>query len=211
MSFRICALDDDESILYTLEAMALTQNWAFKGTTDIDACLAWVGEGIVDLLLLDYHMPGRNGLDVLRQVKGIAPSLPVLILTIEQNPRTAEELFLAGAEDFVNKPVRLADFLSRIRLHRRLREQTADVRGETRKGIAPEKLQRVVAFLKERGGLTDIDEVAAACGLSYTTSHRYLDHLVKSGLVIATEAPQYGKPGRPSRKYRFTGMSGQNG
>ncbi len=49
--------------------------------------------------------------------------------------------------------------------------------------------------------------VAAVCGLSYTTAHRYLDHLVKSGLAVAVEVQQEGRPGRPSRKYRFTGMA----
>ena len=207
MSLYLCALDDDESILYTLEAMAQTQGWNFRGTTDIDECLGWVRDGAVEMLLLDYHMPGCNGLDVLRKVKGLAPALPVLILTIEQDARTAEELLLAGADDFVNKPVRLADFLSRIRLHGRLREYERDARGEARKGIASEKLQRVVSFLKEKGAAVEIDEVAESCGLSYTTAHRYLDHLVKSGLVASSEVPQYGKPGRPSRSYLFTGVS----
>ncbi len=207
MSLSICALDDDESILYTLEAMARTQNWNFRGTTDIDECLAWAADGIVEMLLLDFHMPGRNGLDVLRAVKAINPSLPVLVLTVEQNPETAEALLMEGAEDFINKPVRLADFLSRIRLHKRLREQTADRRGETRKGIAPARLQQVVAFLKESGDGAETDAVAAVCGLSYTTAHRYLDHLVKSGLAVAVEVQQEGRPGRPSRKYRFTGMA----
>lgn len=207
MSFCICALDDDESILYTLEAMAQTQKWYFKGTTDADACLEWIREGVVELLLLDYHMPGENGLDVLRKVKALVPSLPVLILTVEQDPATAEELLLAGAEDFINKPVRLADFLSRIRLHRKLREHARDVRGEVHKGIAAEKLQKLVAFLKSRKDAVEIEEVVESCGLSYTTAHRYLDHLVKSGLVVSSEAQQYGKPGRPARSYRFTGVA----
>lgn len=208
MTFRICALDDDESILYTLEAMAQTQAWGFRGTTSVDECLKWVGRGDVDLLLLDYHMPAANGLDVLRKVKTLSPSLTVLMLTIEQDPKTAESLLLAGAEDFINKPVRLADFLSRIRLHRKLREQSQATRGEVAKGIAPERLQKVVDFLKERDDPAEIGEVAERCGLAYTTAHRYMDHLVKRGMVVSSEASQDGKPGRPTRYYRYTGVSG---
>ena len=208
MSLNICALDDDESILFTLSAMALTQNWNFRGTADIEECLAWIREGNVDMLLLDYHMPSGNGLDVLKRVKSLAPSLPVLILTIEQDPRTAEELLLSGADDFINKPVRLADFLSRIRLHRRLGEHTRNLRSETKKGIAPDKLRKVVDFLKEREETSSIDEVAGKCRMSYTTAHRYLDHLVKSGLAVSAEISQEGKPGRPTRGYRFTGLPG---
>lgn len=76
----------------------------------------------------------KNGLDVLNKIKSIAPSLPVPILTIEQQPRIAEELLLAGADDFINKPIRLADFLSRISLHRRLHSQK-----NPEKGISREK------------------------------------------------------------------------
>lgn len=137
MTFRICALDDDESILYTLEAMAQTQGWAFRGTTDVGACLSWIGQGDVELLLLDYHMPAENGLDVLRKAKALSPSLTVLMLTIEQDPVTAEALLLAGAEDFINKPVRLADFLSRIRLHRKLREQVQEARAGSSPRASP--------------------------------------------------------------------------
>lgn len=206
MSFRICALDDDESTLYTLGAMARTQGWSFRGSASIEECLRWVRDGAADILLLDYHMPQQNGLDVLRKVKTISGSMPVLILTIEQDPATAEELLLAGAEDFINKPVRLADFLSRIRLHQRLQEQGRNMRIETRKGIASNKLQLVVDFLKARQEGAEIEELAEASGLSYTTAHRYLDYLVKTGHVIAAEVPQRGKPGRPTRTFKFVGM-----
>lgn len=206
MSFCICALDDDESILYTLRAMARTQDWEFKGTAIVGQCLDWVRQGSIDILLLDYHMPCENGLDVLNKIKMLAPTLPVLILTIEQEPEIAEKLLVAGADDFINKPVRLADFLARIGVHRRLHPR----KKTTGKGIGREKLQRVATFLKSRTAPVEIEAVAAACGMSYTTTHRYLDHLVKNGLVITSETAKHGKLGRPTRSYLFIGM-GQAG
>lgn len=207
MSLCICALDDDESILYTLEAMAVTQSWVFKGTSRIDECLDWVRDGVGDLLLLDYHMPHQNGLDVLRKVRLISPNLPVLMLTVELNPSVAEELLLAGAEDFINKPIRLADFLARIRLHRKLADHRLRGESEVQKGIGQETLQKVVRYLKGSGVSAEIDEVARQCGLSYTTAHRYLDYLAKRGLVSCSEILQNGKPGRPTRAYHFRGIS----
>lgn len=206
MPFRICALDDDEATLYTLGAMARTQGWGFKGSSSVAECLSWIRECSVDMLLLDYHMPQENGLDVLRRVKAISGELPVLILTVEQDPATAENLLLAGADDFINKPVRLADFLSRIRLHRRLIGHEQGRRVGTRKGIATNKLQLIVEFLKERNDGTEIEELAELCGLSYTTAHRYLNYLVKTGYVAAKEIQQYGKPGRPTHSYKFVGI-----
>ena len=202
MPFRICGLDDDESILCTLEAMASTQGWSFKGTTRVEQCIEWINQESIEMVLLDYHMPGANGLDVLNRIKSLAPSLPVLILTVEQQPRIAEELLVAGADDFINKPIRLADFLSRINLHRRLHS----TRRNPEKGISRGKLQRVLAFLKSRGVPVEINEVAVECDMSYTTAHRYLDHLVRNGLVTPDEIPRHGKLGRPTHSYLFRGL-----
>ena len=202
MAFCICALDDDESILFTLSAMAQTQGWEFRGTTVVEESLEWVRQRDTDMLLLDYHMPYENGLDVLRKVKILAPSLPVLILTIEQHLEIAEQLLIAGADDFINKPIRLADFVSRINLHRRLHPNKRKVD----KGISQEKVHRVVAYLKQQVQPVEIDQVAVACGMSYTTTHRYLDHLSKSGLITSTEIAHTGKQGRPSRAYVFVGI-----
>lgn len=202
MSFTICGLDDDESILCTLEAMASTQDWMFMGTTRVEQCMEWVKQESIEMVLLDYHMPCANGLDVLNKIKSIAPSLPVLILTVEQQPRIAEELLAAGADDFINKPIRLADFLSRIGLHRRLHFNKRN----PAKGISREKLQRVLAFLKSKGVPVEINEVFVECDMSYTTAHRYLDHLVRSGVVLADEIPRHGKLGRPTHSYLFRGI-----
>ena len=207
MSLCICALDDDESILYTLEAMAVTQNWVFRGTTSVEECLGWIRDGVVELLLLDYHMPLQNGLDVLRKVQLISPLLPILMLTVELSPEVAEELLLAGAEDFINKPIRLADFLARIRLHRKLVDHRLRGELDARKGIGQETLQKIVGYLKKINSSVEIDDVARQCGLSYTTAHRYLDYLAKRGLVSCSEVLQNGKPGRPTRTYRFIAIS----
>ena len=209
MSLCICALDDDESILYTLEAMAITQNWIFRGTTHVEQCLDWIRDGVVELLLLDYHMPLQNGLDVLRKVQLISPSLPVLMLTVELSPEVAEELLLAGAEDFINKPIRLADFLARIRLHRRLADSRLRNPLDARNGIGQETLQKIVEHLKYRSSSVEIDDVVRQCGVSYTTAHRYLDYLAKRGLVSCSEILQNGKPGRPTRTYRYIKISPQ--
>jgi two-component system, CitB family, response regulator DctR len=154
------------------------------------------------MVLLDYHMPCANGLDVLNRIKSVAPGLPVLILTIEQQPAIAEELLLAGADDFINKPLRLADFLSRIKLHQKLHSR----RKNQEKGISREKLQRVLAFMKQKGSPVEINEVSAECGIAYTTAHRYLDYLARNGLVIADELPRQGKMGRPTHSYVFRGI-----
>ena len=202
MSLVLAALDDDEGILFTLEAMARTQGWEMRTTTRYEEFLGWVRGGEADLFLLDYHLPRMGGMGVLREAKGIRPEAPVLILTVEQSPEVAEDLLLEGAEDFIAKPLRLADFAARIRLHERLiRSRDRDWR-ERRKGIAPPTLRRVLEALRGFSEGAGIDETASACALAYTTAHRYLEHLVDRGFAVRAEKSVDGRPGRPSVRYR---------
>ncbi len=202
MTLCIGALDDDKSVLYTLEAMAGSRGWKMLTTTEPETCLSWVRGEEIDLLLLDYHMPRSSGLDVLRNVRSLAPNLPVLILTVEEGPEVARELLLNGADDFINKPIRLADFASRINLNRKLAKSSRDLNWErNRKGISVETLRRVMEGMKGAGAPAGTDEIAEACGLAYVTTHRYLEHLVERGLAVRSSLAQDGRPGRPKTFY----------
>ncbi len=56
-----------------------------------------------DLLLLDLSMPGRNGIDLIRQIKSEAPKLPVLILTMHDEEQYAVRTIRAGAQGYLTK------------------------------------------------------------------------------------------------------------
>lgn len=202
MNLCIGALDDDCGILYTLEAMASSQGWKMLTTVEPETCLGWVRNDEVDLLLLDYHMPAANGMEVLKKVRALSAAIPVLMLTVEERPDVARELLLNGADDFINKPVRLADFAARINLHRRLARSRKDLNWEhNRKGISRETLRLVMESLRKAGGDTPTETVAESCGLAYVTVHRYLEHLVEQGLAVRHSPVQDGRPGRPRTLY----------
>jgi DNA-binding NarL/FixJ family response regulator len=56
-----------------------------------------------DVLLLDINMPGRSGMDVLRDVKHIYPLLPVIMVSVQPESQYAPRCLLAGASAYVNK------------------------------------------------------------------------------------------------------------
>jgi two-component system, NarL family, invasion response regulator UvrY len=56
-----------------------------------------------DLVILDLTMPGRSGLDVLRDLKGLRPKLPVLILSMHPEEQLGKRLLKAGARGYMNK------------------------------------------------------------------------------------------------------------
>jgi DNA-binding NtrC family response regulator len=70
-----------------------------------------VREGHYDLLLLDYKMPGMDGMRVLQAVKGINPEIDVVIITAYGTIDTAVDAMKAGALDYITKPVEFEELL----------------------------------------------------------------------------------------------------
>ncbi|MGW0334686.1 response regulator transcription factor [Streptomyces sp. NPDC003011] len=66
-----------------------------------------------DLLLLDLGLPDIDGLDVLRAVRAVS-DLPVVVLTARGDERSVVRGLRLGADDYLVKPVRLAELLARI-------------------------------------------------------------------------------------------------
>ena len=68
-----------------------------------DEVLAYIHRQRCDLLVLDVNMPGRSGVDVLRQVKSIAPEVPVLMLSVQPEDQYAVRCLKAGASGYLSK------------------------------------------------------------------------------------------------------------
>jgi two-component system, NarL family, invasion response regulator UvrY len=56
-----------------------------------------------DLVILDVSMPGRSGLDVLRDIRGLRPKLPVLVLSMHPEDQLGRRALKAGARGYMNK------------------------------------------------------------------------------------------------------------
>ncbi len=211
MRLVIGILDDDERVLFALQAMIRTQRWKVLVSTNPVDAQRWFVQNRIDLLLLDYHMPRMNGMEVLKILKRINPAIPVLMLTIEENPALAKSLLMEGADDFISKPIRLADFVARMRLHEKLADNKN--RQKNDKGMSAETRRRIVETLQNMRHAATIREVSLATGLAYSTVHRYLDYLFQEKLLERredTENSPEGKTGRPTVRYSPAGM-GKNG
>ena len=202
----IGVLDDDRGILYTLEAMGRSQGWTMSVTSDAEVALGWVAEGALDLMLVDYHMPQMSGPEFLRRARRVSKRVVLLGLTVEERMEIAQEMLEAGADDFVTKPVKLADFAARIHLHASLARMKEAALSATPKHIHHDTLERVLAALRSfraRDHRPTSQEVAAETGLSYPTVRRYLEFLSSRKQVEQAVVYQDGRPGRPLYTYRL--------
>ena len=77
--------------------------------------LAHARRGGFDLLLLDLSMPGRSGVELIRQIKDEMPKLPILILTMHEEEQYAVRAIRAGARGYLTKESAGTQLLSAIR------------------------------------------------------------------------------------------------
>ena len=197
----ILSIDDEENIRFALGELFRFQGW--------EACCApTVEKGIEqfrlhrpDSVLIDYHMPGINGVEGVRLLRKLSRTVPIIVFTIDESQEVADQFLQAGASDFALKPIKAPDIISRIKLHLRLleREQPAQ---PLSKGLSEATLQLVLDSLKEGEDYMTVNEVAKSSGLAYQTVYRYLQYLIQNKKVEMVSI--YGKVGRPRQLFRRT-------
>src|SRR5947208_10223470 len=111
---RIVVVDDERPILLTLEALLTRHGYEPQLAHTATAGLALVRKSKPDLVLLDLGLPDADGLDVLKEIKGELPQLPVIILTANDSLSNAVESIKQGAFHFISKPYAVEELLSLI-------------------------------------------------------------------------------------------------
>ncbi len=123
-SARILIVDDEPANVLFLERLLVRE-----GYTRVVSCThpREVADQFArtppDLLLLDLHMPGLSGFEILEQLRPVLSEhiLPVVVLTADATPRAKLRALGSGATDFLTKPLDAAEVLLRIRNHLRAR------------------------------------------------------------------------------------------
>lgn len=104
MAYRVLIIDDDESLRLFAAEVLQSHGHTVEMKADAQDLLADVRHSPPDVVLLDYQMPGIDGLTALRQLRHARENVPVIMLTASSGQNTAVECFRAGANDFVSKP-----------------------------------------------------------------------------------------------------------
>jgi DNA-binding response OmpR family regulator len=104
ISKPILIVDDEKNIRLTLSMALEALGVEVDSAEDGEEALAKLKEKEFGLILLDLHMPGVDGMEVLRQVREIRPDIRVVIITAYGTVELAVEAMRLGAVDFVQKP-----------------------------------------------------------------------------------------------------------
>ena len=146
---HVLLVDDDHRIRELLGRYL--QDNGFRVTTARDTTTARAAmRGLAfDLVILDVMMPGESGLDLARELKGIAP-IPICMLTARAEPENRVEGLEAGVDDYVTKPFEPRELVLRLQNIMRRGRIGNEPRDEIRMGDS--------AFSIERGELRRGDE-----------------------------------------------------
>ncbi len=111
---NILVVEDGETQREMLTEFLASEGHTVAGAEDGDRAIRQVRDGHFDLLLLDYKMPGMNGIDVLREIKKLNPQISVVMMTAYGTIETAVDAMKLGAVDYISKPIDLDELLALI-------------------------------------------------------------------------------------------------
>lgn len=105
MEYTILVIEDEPLQLKNLSEALEKQGYNVLSSESSAKGIKIVQEKAVDLVLTDFKMPEKNGLEVLREVKQINPDISVIIITAYGDVETAVKVMKEGAFDYLTKPI----------------------------------------------------------------------------------------------------------
>ena len=120
----ILIVDDTDTNVETLMNL-LEDNYDLLASLDGESALEIVAEEHIDLILLDIMMPGIDGFEVCKRLKENPKTddIPVIFITAKTDDDSIEKAYEVGGVDYITKPFRAREVLSRITNHLALSEQ----------------------------------------------------------------------------------------
>jgi DNA-binding NtrC family response regulator len=127
----ILVIDDETEIREGLEALLSSEGFRVVTAETGEKGLAWLETRPVDLVLLDFNLPGKNGVEILEELRSRDRDLPVILITAYSSVDTARAAFKAGAQDYITKPWsndELVAQVSHVIERRTLREENRELK-----------------------------------------------------------------------------------
>jgi UDP-3-O-[3-hydroxymyristoyl] N-acetylglucosamine deacetylase len=111
---KILSVDDEPEIRSSLRGVLKDEGFEIETAQDAEACLEKVRSSNPDVVLLDIWMPGRDGVQILSELKEINPLLPIIVISGHATIQNALDATRKGAFDFIEKPFQVESILLSI-------------------------------------------------------------------------------------------------
>jgi putative two-component system response regulator len=185
---RILVVDDQEANALLLQGVLARAGYTAVATlTDplqvVRSCI----EEPPDLLLLDWHMPGRSGAEILGEIVFLTDEpnwMPVLVLTADIAPDTKRRALSLGARDFLTKPIDVAEVLLRVR--NLLQTRYLRIELQVHNDLLHERVLQRTAELED-AKLEMLDRLALAAEYRDDATGQHADRIGRTSELLALE------------------------
>lgn len=118
---KILIVDDDQDFLRMLEmSLQLNPDYHIVAVKDGDAAMTQIQQQSFDLLMIDYNLPGTNGLVLIERVRQIVPHMPIVLMTaVRMSSELQFRIRLLNVSGFLAKPFtlpKLRELLQKIEI-----------------------------------------------------------------------------------------------
>ncbi len=138
---KVLLVDDEEDFLATLAERLESRGLQVSTANSGELALAKIDKEGFDLIILDLAMPGMDGLEALKRLKAKQPEAEIIILSGQGSIKTSIAAMKLGAEDFIEKPVNIAELLDKI----------SDAKDKRMEILASKSVKNIEQILKNKG------------------------------------------------------------
>ncbi len=111
---RVLVVEDDPTVGTFVKRGLEEQHWQVDLEASGDAGQRLAETGSYDVIVLDMRLPGKSGMEVLRDLRGHGFEKPILVLTAQDALDAKVDALRGGADDYVTKPFALEELLARV-------------------------------------------------------------------------------------------------
>jgi len=112
--YKVLVVDDEERLRKIVFAFLSREGYQCVTASNGNEALNKIHQDKFDAVITDIVMPEMNGIALTRELLGLYPKLPVMVMTAYSNQYPTELAFTAGARDFIGKPFSYDEFILRF-------------------------------------------------------------------------------------------------
>jgi two-component system, OmpR family, KDP operon response regulator KdpE len=114
MKAKLLVVDDEIGIYKVIASTLRPLGFDVVGSARAEEAISLISLSHFDTVLLDINMPGMGGIAACRAIRRIAPTLPILMLTVRNSVDDKVEALEAGADDYITKPFAIRELVARV-------------------------------------------------------------------------------------------------
>ncbi len=219
-TLSLLLVEDETRLADSLRRGLSEEGFAVECVASAEAAEKELGRNSYDLIVLDLRLPGKDGLDFLRQIRAAGNAAAVLILTARGAVEERVKGLDSGADDYLTKPFAFAELLARVRALARRRTAPAQAllkvadleldtvkRRATRSGralnLSPKEMILLELLMRHAGQVVTRDmiaEVAWGSGYNEFTNlievfvnrlRQKVDYVGKSSIIVTVRGAGY--------------------